>query len=132
MTAFDPATRLQRLEQQLAAFERLHADELRELQRRLETYLRLHEDEVRLLRAEIADLRAALDAPGGSARAGRAAAVPPPAPLSTAAPAPPASAHPEPATADPEIVEEAAERVVESALEQTVSRRKLLGGHADE
>ena len=62
MAAFDPATRLQRLEQQLVAFERLHGDELREFQRRLEAYQRLHEDEVRLLREEIADLRAALAA----------------------------------------------------------------------
>jgi hypothetical protein len=62
MTAFDPATRLARLEQQLAAFERLHADELREFQRRLEAYQRLHEEEVRLLREEIAALRAALAA----------------------------------------------------------------------
>jgi hypothetical protein len=67
MAAFDPAARLQRLEQQLEAFERLHSDELRELQRRLEAYQRLQEDEVRLLREEIAELRAALGGAGGSA-----------------------------------------------------------------
>lgn len=60
MAAFDPVARLQRLERQLEAFERLHGDELRDLQRRLEAYQRLQEDEVRLLREEIADLRAAL------------------------------------------------------------------------
>ena len=84
MAAFDPATRLQRLEQQLAAFERLHADELAELQRRLEAYQRLQEDEVRLLRAEIADLRAALGAEGTAGSSG-------PAPLAATTAEPPAA-----------------------------------------
>jgi hypothetical protein len=99
MTAFDPQARLQRLEQQLEAFERLHSDELRELQRRLEAYQRLHEDEVRLLRDEIADLRAALG--------------------TDAAPPSPAD--------NPEVVQEAVEEAVEHSLQQTVSRRELFG-----
>ena len=129
MAAFDPATRLQRLEQQLAAFERLHADELAELQRRLEAYQRLQEDEVRLLRAEIADLRAAIgaeDAAGSSAPAPLAATTAEPLAAGTGVSEPAAAA------ADPEVVEQATERAVETPLEQTVSRRQLLGGQPSE
>ena len=124
MAAFDPATRLQRLEQQLVAFERLHGDELREFQRRLEAYQRLHEDEVRLLREEIADLRAGLAAAEAGDEGPPAAAGEEPAasrrPLHADAPA----ATP----TDPAVVEPAVEHAVESALDHTVSRRELLGG----
>jgi hypothetical protein len=117
MSSFDPAAHLQRLEQQLAAFERLHGDELRELQRRLEAYQRLQEDEVRLLREEIADLRAAL---------GEAAAVP--APTDSATPPRATAADP----TDPRLAEPVAETAVENVLEQEISRRDLLRpGHGE-
>jgi hypothetical protein len=115
MTAFDSAPDVQRLEQRLEAFERLHADTVREL------------------RAEIAALRAAR---------GGGAAPQPPNPggsLSSAVPefdaladglttggqgsaaAPPAD--------DPATVQEAVEEIVETSLHQTVSRRELFGRH---
>jgi hypothetical protein len=137
MAAFDPATRLQRLEQQLEAFERLHGDELREFQRRLEAYQRLQEDEVRLLREEIAALRAALPAASGadtpSPQVGDVPAAPSapdsPAP---ATPGPPKSGGtgqvPPAGPADPAAVEPVVEGAVESALDQTISRRELFGG----
>jgi hypothetical protein len=117
MSSFDPAAHLQRLEQQLATFERLHGDELRELQRRLEAYQRLQEDEVGLLREEIAALRAAL----GEA---------------TATPAPPDAAAPPRAPAadptDPELVEPIVETAVENVLDQEISRRDLFRpGHGE-
>ncbi len=53
----DLKTRLQRLEQQLAAFEKLHRSELAEFERRLAVYRQLHRDEVGLLRSELNKLR---------------------------------------------------------------------------
>ncbi|MCZ7573553.1 MAG: hypothetical protein M5U01_33800 [Ardenticatenaceae bacterium] len=47
----------QRLEQQLAAFERMHAGELTELHEKLAAYQRLHADEVRFLREELEQLK---------------------------------------------------------------------------
>ena len=132
MSYFDPAAQLRRLEQQLEAFERLHADELREFQRRLEAYQRLHEDEVRLLQEEIADLRARLAeveaADDGAAAAPAGAGGPAGAVVRTRPPAEEAEAlHLAPPAVEP-IVESA----VESALEQTVSRRELFGRHRRE
>jgi hypothetical protein len=139
MAAFDPQARLQRLEQQLEAFERLHGDELRELQRRLEAYQRLHEDEVRLLREEIADLRAALSGdaappqppnPGGSPRWAEPGASVTAAAGGTEEGQAPVTPNP---ADDPEVVQEAVEEAVEASLQQTVSRRELFGrGRADD
>ena len=50
-------TRLRRFEQQLDAFEKLHADELKKYEEKLETYLRLQADEVKFLREELAVLK---------------------------------------------------------------------------
>jgi hypothetical protein len=118
MSYLEPAARLERLEQQLAAFERLHGDELRELQRRLEAYQRLQEDEARLLREEIADLRATL---------GEAAARPASADVTTPPPRPTAAD-----ATDPQMVEPIIETAVENALEQEISRRDLFRpGHGE-
>ena len=58
----DLLTRLQRLEQQLAAFEKLHADELKQFEEKLATYMRLQAGEAKLLREELAALRTAVQA----------------------------------------------------------------------
>lgn len=58
----DLETQVQRFEQQLSAFEKLHADELKDFQEKLEIYMRLHADEVKLLREELAEVKKALDA----------------------------------------------------------------------
>lgn len=50
-------TQLQRFEQQLDAFEKLHADELKGFEEKLATYIRLQADEVKFLREELAELR---------------------------------------------------------------------------
>ena len=137
MAAFDPLARLQRLEQQLDAFEALHGDELRELQRRLEAYQRLQEDEVRLLHEEIADLRSAL---AGAERS--TSTEPPPcaapvrrepgSPAEGAAPSATASGQAAPPASpqdEARVTEQAVEEAVETSLQQTVSRRELFGGH---
>lgn len=46
-----------RLEQQLIAFERLHADELKRFQDQLATYQRLQNDELQMLRDELKQLK---------------------------------------------------------------------------
>jgi replication fork clamp-binding protein CrfC len=46
-----------RLEQQLVAFERLHADELKRFQDQLATYQRLQNDELQMLRDELQQLK---------------------------------------------------------------------------
>lgn len=53
---------LRRFEQQLTAFEKLHADELKGFEEKLATYMRLHADEVKFLREELAELRKELAA----------------------------------------------------------------------
>lgn len=53
----NPETQLRRLEQQLDAFEKLHADELKKFKEKLATYLRLQADEVKFLREELAALK---------------------------------------------------------------------------
>ena len=50
-------TQLQRFEQQLDSFEKLHADELKKFEEKLEIYLRLQADEVKFLREELAALK---------------------------------------------------------------------------
>lgn len=77
----DPQTQAQRLEQQLRAFEKLHAQELQAFEARLAAYVRLHADEVRLLREQLDELRQSLQAlapaavavpePGAGSREGR-------------------------------------------------------------
>lgn len=57
----DTETRIRRFEQQLAAFEKLHAGELKDFEQKLATYMRLHADEVRLLREELARLKKAIE-----------------------------------------------------------------------
>jgi len=51
-----------RFEQQLAAFEKLHADELKNLEQKLAAYMQLHADEVRFLREELARLKSEKEA----------------------------------------------------------------------
>ena len=46
-----------RLEQQLASFERLHADELKRFEEQLTTYRRLQNDELQMLRDELTQLK---------------------------------------------------------------------------
>ena len=58
----DLETHVQRFEQQLSAFEKLHADELKDFREKLAIYMRLHADEVKLLREELAEVKKALDA----------------------------------------------------------------------
>ena len=53
-------TQVQRFEQQLNSFEKLHADELKKFEEKLVTYLRLQADEIRFLREELAALKQAL------------------------------------------------------------------------
>ena len=53
----DLSTLVQRFEQQLVAFEKLHTDELRGLEEKLAAYRQLHADEVKLLREELAALK---------------------------------------------------------------------------
>lgn len=53
----DFEARLGRFEQQLDAFEKLHADELKKFQEKLAAYLRLQADEVKFLREELAALQ---------------------------------------------------------------------------
>jgi hypothetical protein len=55
-------TRVQRFEQQLDAFEALHADELKKFEEKLTSYLRLQADEVKFLREELIALKEALAA----------------------------------------------------------------------
>lgn len=43
----------QRLEQQIASFEKLHTDELKRFQEQLETYQRLQADELQMLRDQL-------------------------------------------------------------------------------
>ena len=89
---------------------------------------------MQLLRAEIADLRAAL-IPAGEASAGEsepaAAAAPSPAGSlgASTAPSPTPLPHtPPPGELDePEVVQATVEEAVESTLQQTVSRRELFG-----
>jgi hypothetical protein len=58
----DLETRVRRFEQQLAAFEKLHADELKSFEEKLATYRSLQADEVRFLREELAELKRELAA----------------------------------------------------------------------
>lgn len=46
-----------RLEQQIAAFEQLHADELKRFEEQLATYRRLQNDELQMLRDQLAALQ---------------------------------------------------------------------------
>lgn len=50
---------IRRLEKRLAAFEKLHKEELKEFERKFNAYKELHEDEVRQLREELAQIREA-------------------------------------------------------------------------
>jgi len=56
----DMDTQVRRFEQQLSAFEKLHANELNEFQEKLAAYMRLHADEVKLLREQLGELKQAL------------------------------------------------------------------------
>jgi hypothetical protein len=58
----DLETQVRRFEQQLSAFEKLHADELKDFREKLAIYMRLHADEVKLLREELAEVKRALAA----------------------------------------------------------------------
>lgn len=58
----DLETRVRRFEQQLVAFEKLHADELKNFEDKLATYRSLQADEVRFLREELAELKRELAA----------------------------------------------------------------------
>lgn len=58
----DLETQLRRLEQQLNAFEKLHANELKDFQEKLAAYMRIHLNEVRLLRDQLDDLKKAVGA----------------------------------------------------------------------
>jgi hypothetical protein len=58
----DLALQVRRLEQQLSAFEKLHANELKDFQEKLGLYVRLQADEVRQLREQLADLKRAVEA----------------------------------------------------------------------
>ncbi|HEX9922091.1 MAG TPA: hypothetical protein VGD99_05470 [Anaerolineae bacterium] len=55
-------SRLRRFEQQLAAFEDMHAGDLKGFEAKLETYVRLQADEIKFLREELAALRQELAA----------------------------------------------------------------------
>ena len=57
----DLETRIRRLEQQLAAFEKLHTGELKEFEKKLTIYIQLHADEVKLLREGLAELKKAVE-----------------------------------------------------------------------
>ena len=59
----NPEIRLQRFEQQLNAFEKLHTDELKKLNEKLVAYLRLQAEEVKFLREELAALKKQIDNP---------------------------------------------------------------------
>lgn len=50
-------TRLHRFEQQLNAFEKLHAGELKKFEEKLTAYVRLQADEVKFLRQELDALK---------------------------------------------------------------------------
>ena len=56
----DMDTQVRRFEQQLSAFEKLHANELNEFQEKLAAYMRLHADEVKLLREQLGELKQSL------------------------------------------------------------------------
>ncbi len=56
----DLETQVRRLEQQLNAFEKLHANELKDFQEKLAAYMRLQADEVRQLHEQLAELRRAV------------------------------------------------------------------------
>jgi hypothetical protein len=58
----DLNTQVRRLEQQLSAFEKLHAKELRELQEKLAAYMRIQAEEVRLLHEQLDELKRAVEA----------------------------------------------------------------------
>lgn len=58
----DPEARLRRFEQQLAAFEKLHTDELKGFEEKLSAYGRLQADEIKLLQEQLAELRQELAA----------------------------------------------------------------------
>jgi hypothetical protein len=58
----DLETQVRRLEQQLSAFEKLHANELKDFQEKLAAYMRLQADEVRQLHEQLAELRRAVEA----------------------------------------------------------------------
>jgi hypothetical protein len=61
----DAETQARRFEQQLRAFEKLHAEELQALEARLAAYMRLHADEVKLLREQLDELRQVIRAATG-------------------------------------------------------------------
>ncbi len=48
---------IQRFEQQLSAFEKLHADEVKGMEEKLALYRQLHADEVKMLHEELARLK---------------------------------------------------------------------------
>ena len=56
----DIDTQVRRFEQQLSAFEKLHADELNEFQEKLAAYMRLHANEVKFLREQLSELKQSL------------------------------------------------------------------------
>ena len=53
----DVDSRLNQLEQQLAAFEKLHIGELNDFEERLAVYIKLHADEVKMLGDALAELK---------------------------------------------------------------------------
>ncbi|MEZ4867326.1 MAG: hypothetical protein R3C14_38735 [Caldilineaceae bacterium] len=58
----DLQTRLQRLEQQLNAFEKLHREELENFAKKLAAYEQLHADEVKMLREQLEEAKRASEA----------------------------------------------------------------------
>ncbi|MGQ0605063.1 MAG: hypothetical protein ACT4QE_25570 [Anaerolineales bacterium] len=56
----DMDTQMRRFEQQLSAFEKLHANELNEFQGKLAAYIRLHAEEVKFLREQLGELKQSL------------------------------------------------------------------------
>ncbi len=58
----DLPTQVRRLEQQLTAFEKLHAGELKDFHDKLAAYMRLQADEARQLHEQLAELKRAVEA----------------------------------------------------------------------
>ncbi len=64
----DLETQIRRFEQQLNAFEKLHANELKDFQEKLAAYVRIQADEVKFLRQQLDDLKKASETPPALSR----------------------------------------------------------------
>jgi len=56
----DLELQVQRFEQQLSAFEKLHSEEMNEFKRKLQVFTQLHHDEIKLLQEELSRLKEAV------------------------------------------------------------------------